>query len=195
MRVDLLVARGERMVDDLRDAVNELQPDPEVALGNLREKRIVNVFNALIRDYTAMIKLDPALDRRQRLPHYNEENASAVSPQQALIFVNSSVTVGAITQSARDVIVEGARGLTEDGDVKDRKKWRFSETVRNLPRAMIGFLWQHRGGIVGSSVAGVSAVSMALITQEAAIRSFFATNPGMLSIIDELVGILRGIGM
>lgn len=195
MRVDLLIARGERMIDDLKDAVDELQPDPEVALDNLREKRIVNVLRALIRDYMAMTKLDPALDRRQRLPHEEENAASLVSPQQAMIFVNSSVTIGVITQAARDIVVEGANGLPEHGDPKDRRQWRFSEMVRNLPRSMIGFLWQYRTAIVGSTVAGVTGVAMALITQEAAIRAFFATNPGMLRVIDELVNIIRNVGM
>jgi hypothetical protein len=198
MRVDLLVARGERMVDDLGDAITELQPDPKVALDNLREKRIVNAFKALIRDYTAMIKLDPALDRRQRLPLDDEASASAVSPQQAIIFVNSSLIVGAITQSARDVIVENAADVPENGDINNRGIRRFFEIVRNLPRAMISFLWQNRGKIAGglaASVAGLGTAAITLITQEAAIRSFFATNPGMLSIIDELTTLIRNIGM
>jgi hypothetical protein len=198
MRVDLLVARGERMVDDLGDAVTELQPDPKVALDNLREKRIVNAFKALIRDYTAMIKLDPALDRRQRLPLSDEPSASAVSPQQAIIFVNSSLVVGSITQSARDIIVENAADVPENGDINNRGIRRFFEIVRNLPRAMISFLWQNRGKIAGglaASVAGLGTAAITLITQEAAIRSFFATNPGMLSIIDELTTLIRNIGM
>jgi hypothetical protein len=198
MRVDLLVARGERMVDDLGDAVTELQPDPKVALDNLREKRIVNAFKALIRDYTAMIKLDPALDRRQRLPLSDEPSASAVSPQQAIIFVNSSLVVGSITQSARDIIVENTADVPENGDIDNPRTWRFSEIVRNLPRAMVSFLWQYRGKIAGgvaTTVAGLGTAAITLITQEAAIRSFFAANPGMLSIIDELTALIRNIGM
>jgi hypothetical protein len=198
MRVDLLVARGERMVDDLGDAVTELQPDPKVALDNLREKRIVNAFKALIRDYIAMIKLDPALDRRQRLPLSDEPSASAVSPQQAIIFVNSSLVVGSITQSARDIIVENTADVPENCDIDNPRTWRFSEIVRNLPRAMVSFLWQNRGKIAGglaTTVAGLGTAAITLITQEVAIRSFFAANPGMLSIIDELTALIRNIGM
>lgn len=195
MRVDLLVARGERMVADVNDAVEELQPDPKAALSNLQEKRIVNVLQALVRDYTVMIKLDPALDRRQRLPDEEESATGLVSPQHAIVFVNSSLTIGAITQASHDIVIEGVQGLSEKASPKDRRQWRFSEMVRNLPRSMIGFLWAHRTALVGSSVAGVTGVAMALITQEAAIRGFFATNPGMLRVIDELVNIIRTIGM
>jgi hypothetical protein len=195
MRVDLLIARGEWMIADVADAISEIQPDPTIAPTTLREKRIVNSLHALLRDYTALRTLDPALDRRHRLADNDIETTGLVSPQQAITFVNNGVINGAITVASRDVIAEGAARLPENADVYDRKVRRFSEMVRNLPRAMISFLWQHRRAMGGTAIAGVSSVSLTLITNEIAVRAFFANNPGMLSIIDQLIAIIRNVGM
>ncbi len=156
-----------------------------------RSRTLVALLEALPDAHWAMVNFDPAVARR--VPLKNDPDSPqypGISIGEVSIHIERSVIAGVLTASAGNHIMEMGEGLVADAP-DPRRELRFWETVKNLPRAFLAALWQHKTKVAGAIGASLIPAAKFLITYEEWVRSLFADNPSMLRLISQLIEWLK----
>jgi hypothetical protein len=141
-----------------------------------------------------MVNNDPALVKRlRRLRDDWHESDPAIAVAEHREVIEQSVSEGILTEETGEILGEMAEGLEDEATSDERRRRRFVETMRNMPRAVVGWLWKHKWKLVtlgGSAIGGVKYAATSLdgaahwlVTHADWLQRVFADDPHVLKLI------------
>ena len=196
MRLGRLLQHAEFIIPLAEALAKELQGVDSLDQLTSRSRNLVVLLQTLPENHWAMVNFDPALARR--IPLTLDPEAPRL-PNVTISIVNSTIhhaeITGVLTDRAAQNIVEMGAGLeavsgTPVSTASDpRLLRRYWETVKNWPREMLAWLWEHKVKSITSGT--IAAAGKFLITYEVWVRSLFSESPGMLHLIGQLIDWLK----
>jgi hypothetical protein len=182
-RMELLLRQSEGVIADIKagDDFSDLQS---------RARDIVSVLEVLSKAWWQMVNFDPALARRVPLqsdpdkPSYPD-----VSPTQIIMVINQSTISGDLTVNTGKWIKELAPDPNTGKHTDTRSERRWWETVWNWGRSVV--TWVYENKVKTITLTGMMGTGKWMLDHSDWLRSLFANNPQMLSIIGDLLAWLR----
>jgi hypothetical protein len=111
--------------------------------------------------------------------------------EEARQIIQIVVTSGAVTQQVGDVINEEAKNAPAIPSPDNRISRRSSEGTKNLFRAALSYIWQHKVKFA-TGAAGVSTfIAKWMLKSEAFLLKYFAESPKMLETIQGIIAFLK----
>jgi hypothetical protein len=195
----LLIPRGEAL-RQFRDTQRRLGPDSDAPV---LSDRAAEALSVLVSAYNAFVALDPELARRDLASAGPESTRQLVSPAEGRAAAQSAVEVQAATPAVEAGIREEAEVTPSTPVQANRNSRRFSESVRNMSRAILSnahslvrLTWTKKGAIVttlGTTSVGLVAAAKWAILNEQWLLKTFTDNPAMVETIHNIVKFLSGL--
>jgi hypothetical protein len=185
-RPGLLIQRGEKLRQDLAMALN---PSSD-SLDGPRDAKVIAALKALVSAHNLLVGLDPALARRDEARLGPDAMRILVSPQDAKPMIDDAIARNLLLPEAVDALNELTSVTPAKADADNRSSVQFSESIKNLPRKIISYVWNNKTKLVASAVCLVG-VARWMLENETWFFKFFADNPNMIKLLNDLFQFLK----
>jgi len=193
LRIGRFLQRGELCLKLAEAMVADLRGDDGLAALPLQTREVVLTIEAVSTAYWAMVNFDPALARRAQLhadPDKPQSAQATVSFESVSIVIGDSISNGILQVGTDELIAEMGEGVIGSNSPDPRRERRFWETVRNFPRAVLGWAWANKGK-AGAGVGGLYGAAQWIVAQEGWLLQFFVDRPAMVALIKQLAELAR----
>jgi hypothetical protein len=203
-QIGRFMQRAERCVKLSEDMAVELSDGALRSALPTATRELVVELEAMGDSYRAMVNNDPALVKRlRRLRDDWHEPEPPIAIAEHLEVIDQSVSEGILTEETGEILREMAEGLEDDAASDERRRRRFVETMRNMPRAVVGWLWTHKWKLVALGGTAITGIEMAttkleraahwLVTHADWLQRIFADDPHILKLIKKLLDLTKGL--
>jgi len=187
---DLLVMRGDRLRNELadqerpsgeQDSLHEVPKLPPIALTALKN---------LIAAHNLFTALDPLLDAKDQAMLGPDANLPLASPEEGRVLIRQAFSDGVIDKLTMDTLNEQAELSPTQPDVTSRFSRRYSGSLRNLARAIMGRAYSLAKAHWGKAafVGGTAIASLKWIAaNQEWLLDFFGGSKDMTELIKFLV--------